>query len=569
MDHGSALRRNFDWLGAVIPTMPKLSPMCLPFRFSAAIAVASLLGLLSISSTPAAASTTQLSIIQDGPLLLGNTDVTLARFRLLGANAVRVIVPWFKVTRNPTSFKRPKNFNAADPNAYPNANWAPYDNIVREAKTDGITVDFTVAGGSPAWADGPGVPKGGVNSGFAWKPSAKEYGLFLTAVAKRYSGSFKVKGVALPRVHFWTIYNEPNFGQDLGPQAINGSSVSVAPGMYRNIVDAGWKALHATGHGHDTILIGEFAARGNGFHGPTSRLAQGLPGNYGQTKPLEFIRTLYCLDSNYHQLRGSTAAARGCPTNAAGSRRFRSQHPGLFSASGVGDHPYPGNGPPLSRAGDDPNFATFPDLGRFGAELDRVNRIYGSPTHYPIYNDEYAYITSPPKPHGTAVSPDTASFYINWAEYLSYKNPRIKSYMQYLLQDPQPTGRTYSGFASGLLFPNGRQKSDYGAYRLPLYMPVTSSKRGKSLEVWGDLRTTHAYRGQTVDIQFASGSSSTFTTVKALKVTNSTGYFDLQMKFPGSGTVRLSCTYPKTDPLLPVTALGATVFSRHVKLTLH
>jgi hypothetical protein len=558
--------------------MPKLPPKRLSSRFLAAMALAaslaSLIGLLSLSPAPAAASTTQISMIQDGTQLLANTDGTLQRFRLLGANTVRVVVQWFRITRAPTSFKRPKNFNAADPNAYSAAKWAPYDNIVRRAKTYGMTVDFTVAGGSPAWADGPGVPKNGVRVGFAWKPSVKEYGLFMTAVAKRYSGSFKPKGEtsALPRVHFWTIYNEPNFGEDLGPQAINGSSVSVAPGMYRNIVDAGWKALHATGHGHDTILIGEFAARGNAHRGPRPGQPQGLPGNYGQTPPLEFIRTLYCLDQSYHQLRGNAAKAVGCPTNAAGSRKFRSQHPGLFSASGVGDHPYQGGISPVSRAGDDPNFATFPDLGRFGAEFDRVNKIYGSRTHYPLYNDEFAYITSPPKPRGTAVSADTASLFINWAEYLSYKNPRLKSYMQYLLMDPAPNGgpgSRYTGFASGLLTFKGEQKPDYSAYRLPLFMPVTSSRRGRSLEVWGDLRAAHFYRGQTVNIQFASGSSSSFKTVKALKVTNSTGYFDLHMKFPGSGTVRLSWTYPKTDPLLPITALGATVFSRHVKLTLH
>ena len=114
--------------------MPKLSLTRLRFRFSATIALAaSLLGLLALSAAPAAASTTQMSIIQDGPQLLNHTVGTLQRFRLLGANAVRVIVPWFEITRNPTSKTRPKNFNAADPNAYPNAKWAPYDNIVREA----------------------------------------------------------------------------------------------------------------------------------------------------------------------------------------------------------------------------------------------------------------------------------------------------------------------------------------------------------------------------------------------------------------------------------------------------
>jgi hypothetical protein len=554
--------------------MPKLSLMRLTSLISATIALAaSLLGLLSLSAAPAAASTTQMSIIQDGPQLLGDTVGTLRRFRLLGANAVRVIVPWFDITRSPFSRKRPKNFNAADPNAYPAKNWKVYDEIVEAAKKYGIKVDFTVSGGSPAWADGPGVPRGGVQEEFAWKPSAKEYGLFLTAVAKRYSGSFKANGTVLPRVSFWTIYNEPNFGQDLGPQASNGSSLSSAPAMYRNIVDAGWKALHATGHGHDTILIGEFAARGNTFHKPTHNLPQGLPGNYGQTKPLDFIKTLYCLDSGFHQLRGAAARVHGCPTTAAGSRRFRSQHPGLFTANGVGDHPYQNTASPVSRGGggDDPSFAIFPDLGRLGAELDRVNRIYGSRTHYPIYNDEFSYITSPPKPRGTAISDATAALYINWAEYLSYKTPRIKSYMQYLLQDPPPTGGRYKGFASGLLTFKGKQKQDYSAYRLPLYMPVTSASRGRNLEVWGGVRPEHFTRGQTVNVQFASGSSSKFKTVKSLKVNNATGYFDIHMKFPGSGSVRLAWTYPSSDPLgfLPSDALGVSVFSRHVKLKLH
>lgn len=549
--------------------MPKLSPTCHRFRFSATIAlVASLIGLLSLTAGPAAASSTQISIIQDGPQLSQNPDATMQRFRLLGANTVRTIVNWFDITRNPTSFKRPANFNAADPESYPASKWAPYDVIVEAAKKYGLAVDFTVTGGAPAWADGPGVPKGGINEDFAWKPSAKEYGLFLTAVARRYSGSFTPKHSAspLPRIHFWTIFNEPNFGEDLGPQAINGSTVSVAPMYYRRIVAAGWSALHATGHGHDTIVIGDFAARGTAGRA-TRRFPGGFPGAYGQTKPLLFIRTLYCLDPNYHQLRGGAAAGVGCPTSARGSRAFRAQNPGLFNASGVGDHPYPIDLSPVRDGLSDPNFAAFPSLPKLGQELDRINRIYGSRTHYPLYNDEYGYITRPPA-QAPFVSPDTASFYMNWAEYLSWKNPRIKSYMQYLLQDPPSTGGTYRKFASGLLFPNGKQKSDYSSYRLPIYMPVTSAPRSRNLEVWGDLRPAHFYGGQTVNIQFASGSSSAFKTVKSLTINNPNGYFDIHMRFPGSGNVRLSWTYPSSDPLLLNSALGATVFSRHVGLRL-
>ena len=105
-------------------------------------------------------------------------------------------------------------------------------------------------------------------------------------------------------------------------QAVNGSTVSVAPGMYRGLASQMWNALQATGHGHDTILIGEFAPFGlSGRAGPGH--PQGLPGNFGQTKPLQFLRTLYCVDSNYRELRGRAARAVGCPLTAAGSRSFR------------------------------------------------------------------------------------------------------------------------------------------------------------------------------------------------------------------------------------------------------
>jgi hypothetical protein len=547
-----------------------------PRRFSALTAGIALAAVCLLSApTSASASSTQIAMIQDGTQLGLNPSATLQRFRLLGATTVRVIVFWYAVAKNPGSRKAPSGFNATDPNAYPAANWAPYDTIVRDAKQDGLTVDFTVAGGAPAWAVGPGVPKNGIQPHYAWKPSAKDYGQFVRAVGKRYSGTFKPKGQssALPAVHFWAIWNEPNFGEDLGPQAIDGSTVSVAPGMYRGLVNAAWSALAATGHGRDTILIGEFAARGIGPGRPTRNAPQGYPGNYGQTKPLQFIRTLYCVNGSYQPLRGSSAAALGCPTTAAASRRFRAQNPGLFKASGVGDHPYGGNQPPTTDGNTDPDFAAFPDIPNLERVLDRVNKVYGSGTRFPIYSDEYGYITHPPATNKW-VSPTTAAYYLNWAEYLSWRNPRIKSYMQFLLVDPKVV-KGNAGFASGLLTSRGAQKATYPAYRLPLYLPVTSSRVGRSLEVWGDARPAHFAQldtttGQTAQIQFQPGSRGAFTTLSTVNITNSGGYFDVHVKFPRSGTVRLAWTYPKTDPFpfLPVSSLGSTVFSRSVQITL-
>ena len=89
-------------------------------------------------------------------------------------------------------------------------------------------------------------------------------------------------------------------------------------------------------------------------------------------------------------------------------------------------------------------------LPRLERTLDRLNRVYGSRTKFPIWSTEYGYWTRPPDKAAT-ISPDTAATYMNEAEYLSWRQSRIHSYAQYLLVDP-PEGN----FASGLEFA-GRQ----------------------------------------------------------------------------------------------------------------
>ena len=379
----------------------------------------------------------------------------------------------------------------------------------------------------------------------AWKPNAKDYGEFMQAMGKRYSGTFTPKGqsTALPRVNMWALWNEPNFGQDLGPQAIDGSSVSYAPGMYRNLANAGYSALQKTGHGHDTIL----SANSPPAAPPPTRqpisAPQGLPGNAGQTQPLPFIRTLYCVDSSYHELRGTAAKNAGCPTTAAASRSFRKNNPVLFNASGVGDHPYPNNGSPIND-GKGPNYAAFPDLPQHGAgarrreqglrvrqallDLQRRVRLHHQPAGAQDKTHNY-------------VSPATAAYYINWAEYLSWKSPRIASTMQYLLNDPPPTQAIYNGFASGLYFSNGKPKATLPAYGMPLYLPKTSLRNGQSAEVWGEARPAHfmnldSHQTQTVEIQFQAGGHGAWSTLDTVK---SNGYFDVHVAFPGGGNVRL------------------------------
>jgi hypothetical protein len=547
--------------------MPKtLFARSIACRFAAgAVAAVSVIAGLAALPEGAVAKSSQIAIIQDGGDLT-SPQQTFQEFRALGANTVRIIVNWNSVLSDSarSSKTEPAGFNASDPNAKQYTGWGPYDNAVTAAKQYGMKVDFTVTGGAPLWAEGKDIPAAGVNElSFAWKPDPTAYGQFMSAVATRYDGSFTPQGQSspLPKVSFWVIYNEPNFGQDLGPQAINTSRTLVGASLYRGIVDAGWKALQAH-HAHDTILIGELAARGfylsNGKH--SSAAPQGYPGNYGQTRALYFLRSLYCVGTNYKPLTGKAATTVSCPTSSKG---FRAAHPGLFNASGFGDHPYPDNGSPVND-GRTTDYATFPELGNLETALDRANKAYGSSKKYSIYNDEYGYITHPPA-SSHYPSQATAADYINWAEYLSWKSPRIASYMQYLLKDPPATAGPYEGFASGLELPDGTHKATYDAYRLPVYMPKTSLKKGTAAEVWGAARPAPFLSrdgAQSVAIQL---NGKTVQTVKP----GQGGYFDVKVKFSSSGTVRLSYTYPKSDSLLPVGDLGTTVTSRSFKISVH
>jgi hypothetical protein len=521
----------------------------------------------------ASASSDQVSIIQDNTRLLADPAGTLGTFRALGATMVRVIVGWAQIAPDWESQLRPRDFDASDPAAYPDARWAPYDTIVKLAGADGIAVDLTLSGGAPRWAEGPGIPLAAVdNQYWAWRPSTAEFGQFAHAVAERYSGTYIPPGQAapLPRVNFWAVWNEPNFGEDLGPQAVQGSTVAVAPRVYRSLVNQTWNALQATGHAGDSFLIGEFAPRGLSAHG-TSQRPQGLPGLFGQTKPLAFLRTLYCVDARYHVLRGSAARAVGCPVGAAGSRRFRAANPGLFNASGLADHPYPQNAPPTIELTKDPDIAPFPRLGNLERAIDRAQGAYGPHPRLPIYNTEYGYITHPSN-LGAFVSPTKAAYYLNWAEYLSWKQPRIASTMQYLLYDPPlyPVIPGDGGFTSGLLFANGTAKPGYDAYRLPLYLPVTSARRGRSLELWGCVRPARyglldTGEPQPAQIQFAPRSGGGYSTLQTVLIGDFDDcYFDVQVAFPSSGSVRLAYVYPFGS----VGLAGTTVYSRTATVTI-
>ncbi len=550
----------------------------------------------------AQAAGNQVAIIQDDAQLLTNPVGTLLRFRQLGAQQVRVALRWQLIAPDPNSFKAPAHFDAANPADYPARLWAPYDAIVRDATADRIQVNFNVVGGAPLWATGPGMPKATMAQGWPfhnWEPNANDFFQFMRAVGERYSGSYNPgrrrlmphnRG-DLPRVDFWSIWNEPNYGPSLAPQALPGHQlpghvpVPASGRMYRALVAAAWAALHMTGHGNDGFLIGELAPR-----------ATNVPfGNFNGMLPTTFVQSLYCLGSNYRPLRGELATLEGCPANLAGTRAFVARNAGLFKAGGFSDHAYMRWFPPNQEENYTSNsgqryppsvwsslvhgFSSFGTIGNLTSALNRSFGAYGWKRHLPIWNTEFGYMTDPPKrpnkkDQSPAVSPATAAYYDNWAEYLSWKNPQIGSFEQYLLFDPlRPSfSNNFGGYASGLVFYNGRPKPGYAAWRLPLYMPHTvAGSRFQPLEVWGDVRPAYyqmldqKHSRVTTQLLFKSASGGGYTLLDTVTIHSRQGYFDVHLKFPSSGTLLMRWYYP-TDALFGA-ASGQAVFSRSIRVT--
>jgi hypothetical protein len=506
-----------------------------------------LLGLLllvfSLTAANALASASQEATFQDNRLLLQNPaqlDQTLGTLSSLGVQRLRISVVWDLVAPDPGSRRPPTGFDGGDPAAYATSAWAPYDAIAERAARYGLRLNFNVTGNAPLWAVRP-IRAG--NVAHVWYPSATKFGAFVRAVGERYSGGYTPPGAThtLPRIDYWSIWNEPNVGSSsLSPQTVRG--VEVAPRLYRALLDQAWTSLQATGHGRDTILVGEMASTGHADPGATLGM-----------QPLRFLRALFCVDSSYRPLAGQAAAARGCPIAAAASARFRTANPALFDASGWSHHPYylvdAPNAPPPSL---DPDWVTLADLGRLETALDRVERRYGVTRSLPIYLTEYGLETNPPRSE-FPITLLLQAQYLNQAEFMAWRDPRVRAFNQYLLEDALPGGGSaVSSFASGLEFADGRPKPSLAAYQLPIWLPVARQSGSHAIEVWGCVRPAKRFRRPgRVSIQLDGQ------TVKRVHVTNHSGYFEVPVAFPHSGAVRLGWTDPN----------GRRMFSRAIAVT--
>jgi hypothetical protein len=417
----------------------------------------------------ASASSRQVTIVQDdGRLYRGGPTVrrrALDELKALGADVVKVQVYWDEIA--PGGRRKPSGFDGANPASY---DWRAYDDFVRAAVERGLRPFLALGGRAPAWA----VRRQTARLNGIYRPSALELERFARAAGTRYSGSYG----GLPRVTLWSAWNEPNLSSWLRPQRSR-RGVVLSPSIYRNLYLAVYRGLRATGHGGDTILLGELMPLG----GRSSK----------RVAPLLFLRELACLNRRYRPYRGRAARARGC------------KRVGRIPTSGLAYHPYTPRGGPRARTRNRDD-ASIANLGRLTRVLNALGRRGKLPRRVPVWITEYGFQTNPPDPLQYPIR--RVPGFMDESEWLAFRSGRVRSYSQFQLFDDRlnPGGglRRFAGFQGGLRFSSGRAKPGiYAAFRLPAFVRLLGGGR---VEVFGGLRSGAPGSAVTVQSRTRGGS---------------------------------------------------------------
>jgi hypothetical protein len=405
------------------------------------------LGLLA--AAPAGASRDQFTVLDPTPSLLNGESAArradiLDRLQALGVDTVRIQVQWRFLAPSAESSTEPAGFDATDPADYPPRAFDVLDSVVRGAKERGMDVLLTPTSPVPDWA----TPN---QRGGLYSPHPTDFEQFVQALGERYSGACVPPGCSpgasgdpLPRVDQWAVWNEPNLKTFLRPQR-TAAGQTISGFLYRGLFLAAQRGLELSGHKQDTLLLGDTApSRGS-----------------ASTTPLKFMRQVFCLAPDYKP------------------ERFCSP----IEASGWAHHPYNPHIPPWEKPKQiHRTIISIGSIGRLVAALRRVAQAGGTTERLPVYVTEYG-IESYPQ-GGFGVSPQRQAEYLGIAEYLLWRNPWVKAFAQYLLDDDR-NPRELLSFQTGLRFTSGFPKPAYDAFPITL---VARRTRLGGVELWGHVR---------------------------------------------------------------------------------
>jgi hypothetical protein len=315
---------------------------------------------------------------------------------------------------------------------------------------------LTVSGPVPRWATRDRDDQ-------LTRPSPTRFERFMTAAGRQFRDT----------VTTWSIWNEPNHPQFLLPQYTRRSG-PVSGRLYRRLFLAGWRGLRASGNGRDPVLMGETAPRGTGR----------------VVAPLTFLRQALCLDRRYRKRR------RTCAN---------------LPADGYAHHAYTTRGGPWFRP-PSRNDVTIGVLSRLNRALYRAGRAGAVRRNLGIHLTEFGIQSKPDRLLG--VSYTAQAEFRSIGERMAYRNPRVRSFSQYLMRDDVHT----RNFQSGLRGHGGDRKPSYDGFRLPL----VALRGRRRVTLWGLVRP--AAGATTVTIEFRARRGRRWHRLKADR-TNARGYW--------------------------------------------
>ena len=400
-----------------------------------------------------------------------NQAAVLDEIDSLGADIVRIVVPWRFVVPQPGQPEAPPSFDARDPADYVNAITA-IDSIVRGAANRGMRVMLTPSSPFPDWASETGRPA-------SRTPKPAAYEDLLVGLGRRYSGGFGgcTEGLCaldpvppIPRVDMWSLWNEANLTVFLKPQYRNGKPYS--PRLYRRLFLSGKRGLREAGHGLDTILIGE----------------TGPSGGRDAIDPIDFLRGVLCLKPG--------------------------QRCAPISASGWGHHPYSFAEAPFEEPRN-PGLINLHEMDRLTGALGRAFRAGATRKRLNVFVTEFGVPSVPNKVH-LGVSLGAQVRHLAISEFLAWRNPRVRTFSQYLLRDDPPENEVI--FTTGLRFNNGREKPAFDAFAMTLLVRRTGPRK---VMIWGHVRPGFGRRNVEVRVRRKGAGERSLRTVR----TDPDGYF--------------------------------------------
>lgn len=475
--------KNFNSIEGIFIPMRRNRAGKTKFLLIFSLAVIATLALAASAS----ASKSQLSVLEDPARILSADqnvqNASLDEIKALGADIVKIPVQWRYVAPNGTSAV-PPTIDLTNPDNYPVGAWDVIDRAVAGAETREMKVWLMITAPAPRWA----VSREASDYPGSYEPDPVEYGRFTQAVGTRY-----------PSVKYFSVWNEPNLGRYIQPQR-NGRTVTSAV-IYRDLYQSGYAGLRAAGRGSATIMFGELLPN------YPARRSNGVP-------PLEWLRAFFCIDKNGKKLTGAAAKYQKC----SGIQKV--------NAKGFAYHPYTWAGGPLLAMTKKVTDAAFiQSLNRIHVLMDQaVKQRRLSQRKIKVYSSEFGFQSNPPDRIYTPIK--KIPLFLNASEYISYIDPRVATYSQYLIVDDTDLG----GFQSGLRFADGDKKTAvYAAYQTPIV--AIKGKSPRQVTIWGSVRTD---KTGVVNVEIQTKSGGSWKTVTEVPVRASRPYLNRKLNITGA-----------------------------------